>query len=546
MNGSFGLCEGDCGGVDLACESGLTCYNIYSNGPRTVPGCSGQVEGSEDYCTVVPDDYLNFISGSQAQPLERCQGNCDDDSNCAGNLECFLLGPGTNVAALEPVPGCCGLGRRSVDYCYDPSDFRTDSPATSSPTKSPTSSPITRSPSKNPSRSPSSSPSVSPKPDPVTTSPTKYPTRSLSSSTVGALVPSPNCLIGGYTCLQNQDYGIEDTTQYKIDLSLEVLDPSNADAYLRARARWAELIPGDLPSYPGNKIDFPYYTCNNPHPSFVDDLHICGRDENIDGPGSVLGSAGPIWARANQDTGYFTTIAGIMRFDVADIEWMVQEGIWEGVILHEMGHVIGIGTAWNFTGIINNEIDYQGENGIRVWNEEWGCTGTPPVEKDFGPGTRASHWDEECLQNELMTGFVDSNMPISALTIASLDDIGYVVDYNAADEYDGSDTTCCTSSIGYSPSEPSKPPLSDLGRATAVAYGREVLNERQHHTSIFEQPQDENQHHSSIFEQPHDGSPHRSSIFAESHDDKLIYVGNRIIVVLIEEDGFIYDVHVTL
>ena len=76
-----------------------------------------------------------------------------------------------------------------------------------------------------------------------------------------------------------------------------------------------------------------------------------------------------------------------------------------------------------------------------------------------------------------MTGFVDRKMPISKLIIASLEDIGYTVDYSAADEYDGNDTVCCNPSIHFLPSTPSKPPLSDLGKDTAVAYGRGVLSE---------------------------------------------------------------------
>ncbi len=47
---------------------------------------------------------------------------------------------------------------------------------------------------------------------------------------------------------------------------------------------------------------------------------------------------------------------------------------------------------------------------------------------------------------------------------------------SAADEFDGSDTTCCfTDNIGSS--ELSKPPLSEEGKATAIAYGLKVLEE---------------------------------------------------------------------
>ena len=32
-----------------------------------------------------------------------------------------------------------------------------------------------------------------------------------------------------------------------------------------------------------------------------------------------------------------------MRFDIDDIATMEEDGTFEGVILHEMGHVIGVG-----------------------------------------------------------------------------------------------------------------------------------------------------------------------------------------------------------
>ncbi len=59
-----------------------------------------------------------------------------------------------------------------------------------------------------------------------------------------------------------------------------------------------------------------------------------------------------------------------------------------------------------------------------------------PVETDAGPGTAGGHWDEETFRNELMTGFVNgSNNPMSRVTIACLEDMGYQVNYAAADGY---------------------------------------------------------------------------------------------------------------
>ena len=81
--------------------------------------------------------------------------------------------------------------------------------------------------------------------------------------------------------------------------------------------------------------------CVNVLPDVVDDLHICGRDVNIDGSGKILGSAGPSYVR--EEAGKETTVTGIMEFDVADVADLVSAGTWEAVILHEIGKLICLG-----------------------------------------------------------------------------------------------------------------------------------------------------------------------------------------------------------
>ena len=62
--------------------------------------------------------------------------------------------------------------------------------------------------------------------------------------------------------------------------------------------------------------------------------------EEIDGVGGVLGSAGAdnVWSSCKT-----ISLTGQMRFDIADIADLEADGTFEGVILHEMGHVIGVG-----------------------------------------------------------------------------------------------------------------------------------------------------------------------------------------------------------
>ena len=59
-----------------------------------------------------------------------------------------------------------------------------------------------------------------------------------------------------------------------------------------------------------------------------------------------------------------------------------------------------------------------------------------PLETGGGSGTALVHWSEATFGTELMTGFTNG-LPgqLSILTIGSLQDLGYTVNYGAADPY---------------------------------------------------------------------------------------------------------------
>lgn len=67
--------------------------------------------------------------------------------------------------------------------------------------------------------------------------------------------------------------------------------------------------------------------------------------------------------------------------------------------------------------------------------------GTPLLflENNGGRGTSCSHWDEVSFRqgesSELMTGFFEDNLfqPISRVTVAAVEDLGYEVDFCGAD-----------------------------------------------------------------------------------------------------------------
>lgn len=223
--------------------------------------------------------------------------------------------------------------------------------------------------------------------------------------------------------------------------------------------RWSTIIKGDLPSLAGS---LGANACGLPHPSVnmtYDDLLIFAAVADIDGPGAVLGRAGPCVSRTG--TGGLPVI-GVMEFDGADLTNMESNGTLLSVILHEMGHVLGIGTIWTRFGLLQNpstagsplDTYYSGAGGLAGFEAIGGATYTGgakvPVENTGGPGTMNGHWRETVLRNELMTGFINGGgvaNPLSQLTVRSLADLGYTVDPAAADPFsltfalrDGPDT----------------------------------------------------------------------------------------------------------
>ncbi|MCG8407250.1 MAG: hypothetical protein MI923_18790 [Phycisphaerales bacterium] len=204
------------------------------------------------------------------------------------------------------------------------------------------------------------------------------------------------------------------------------LTQSQKNVFDAAASRWSQVITGDLPSY------------RLPTGEVVDDVLIDARGVSIDGPNGTLGRAGPVFLRTDS----LLPAYGIMEFDTADLQRMETDGSLKDVIIHEMGHVLGIGTIWDDKGLLvgcptANPV-FLGEAAMREFATLTGGGITPvPVANTGGPGTRCGHWRESILGNELMTGFLNTGInPLSRMTIGSLEDLGYTVNYDAADPYE--------------------------------------------------------------------------------------------------------------
>jgi hypothetical protein len=227
-----------------------------------------------------------------------------------------------------------------------------------------------------------------------------------------------------------------------------------------ARQRWEGLIIGDLPNV---NLSLPANICGT-HPALsgpIDDLTILVSVGPIDGANGVLGQAGPCVVRgvsgglpAPGASGL--PVLGMMQFDVEDVSAMSTSEKLHSVILHEMGHVLGISSVhWSGNNLLQNprpnatssDTHFSGARARQAFEAIGGTAYTDgtsvPVENcvgipGCGAGTYNSHWREFVLDDELMTGYVSTSgtpNPLSRVTVASLWDIGYVVNLDGADPY---------------------------------------------------------------------------------------------------------------
>jgi hypothetical protein len=243
--------------------------------------------------------------------------------------------------------------------------------------------------------------------------------------------------------------------KYNIDL----INCSGTSAYdwvfIKAAQTWQSLISADLEdtavvgqpclrNWDGEAI----LNCGA-----VDDLVVAFAVVPIDGPGKILGGASPWWIRDPPSPNVDVPVSGYTEFDSADWEWMVTNNILESVILHEMGHILGIGSLWGWLGLLNpgNCRDqtvfpltgpvspapfYRGAFGNTslplVDPTNFRNLGAVPIEDSGGAGTRCAHWEESIYRQELMSGFVSVNgNPLSYTTALSLIDLGYTIDLDS-------------------------------------------------------------------------------------------------------------------
>ena len=198
-------------------------------------------------------------------------------------------------------------------------------------------------------------------------------------------------------------------------------------------ARWRRAITGDLPDIDVGMEADACYDGQAATREIVDDLLVYVRVVKIDGASGTLARAGPCMVRSGRGL----PVVGVIELDSADLSR--SEETVASVLTHEFGHVLGIGTLWDYKSLLHGTSTadpvFLGQTAHDAY-AVLGGGGLAPVENTGGEGTKHGHWRESIFRTELMTGWINPGAnAMSTLTIASLRDLGYAVDMGAADAF---------------------------------------------------------------------------------------------------------------
>ena len=184
-----------------------------------------------------------------------------------------------------------------------------------------------------------------------------------------------------------------------------VTDPRVRDAYATAEAFWESRIQN--------------YSTAMPKAILVQltKLRIIALLDVIDGPGQILGQAGPDAFLTYQSGNLFEprTFAfptnATMTLDIEDVDFMAANDLLERVTIHEMGHALGFGPLWTQNGLVGPLAGVGltqyigGEYAIKGYRQD---TGSPvlnfvPVEQGGGAGTAGAHWAAVGVFDQILT-----------------------------------------------------------------------------------------------------------------------------------------------
>ena len=151
-----------------------------------------------------------------------------------------------------------------------------------------------------------------------------------------------------------------------------------------------------------------------------------------DGNGGIAANATPTAFRPANDVNANLPYKADVGVDMAD----ATSAQLVATLTHEFAHAFGFTSVSKLLNLISGT-SYVGTNALREYQATFDPKATGvPIEVNGGSGTAGAHWQEATFGSELLTGWLNPGInPLTRLTVAAMQDLGFSVNYAAADDY---------------------------------------------------------------------------------------------------------------
>ena len=222
-----------------------------------------------------------------------------------------------------------------------------------------------------------------------------------------------------------------DPDAFNIELYFEPgFTPEEEATIRRAADRWMEAVTGDLPDVPvqGSLGEYCHASWGPRLVGVVDDVLIRMKlfaSTDFGGFATMCGE--------REESGLeFVATNGFSEYYIRNFEGYLYE-----VALHEIGHVLGIGSFGTLESIPDWETDphFPGPLAVAAFDAAGGeaySGGKVPLQGPEGPGAYV-HWRQSVIPDDIMVP--GGGSLVTAITLQALADLGHEVDLSKADPY---------------------------------------------------------------------------------------------------------------
>ena len=228
---------------------------------------------------------------------------------------------------------------------------------------------------------------------------------------------------------------------FTIDMRiLSEMTPAHRDVVAAAVTRWTRAISKQFGEFRFRGV---VDECFRGQPAMDETGHnpvVFLQVGDLDGLNGALAGTRAC-AMSSKDT---LPIVTQIILDRADLDRMEQRGILLGVITHELGHALGFNPLSygprNLAegGTTDPFINGRSARAEFAKHGAWYTGVTVPLENQSGGGPNDPHWRLFVFGDEVMSSAMASGYksPLSAITLGLFQDLGYTVDFAAADAYE--------------------------------------------------------------------------------------------------------------